>query len=44
MMVDKTVIEKINKSVVPTYSVGIELSLEDKYKNYYFDVERTINM
>lgn len=42
MMSDKTVVENIYKMVVPTSSIGIDLPLEDKYKNYYFSVEKML--
>jgi len=39
MLEDKKMIEAITKNVALLYPVGIKLSLNDKYKNYYYNVE-----
>ncbi|CAH1725990.1 unnamed protein product [Aphis gossypii] len=40
MMVDKKMIEIINNNVVHSYPTGVELSLSDKYKNFYFYMQK----
>lgn len=40
MLEDKKMIEAITKNVALLYPVGIKLSLSDKYKMFYFYVEK----
>jgi len=42
MLMDKETIETITKNVALSYSVGIELSLSDKYKNFYYYVDKYV--
>jgi len=44
MLEDKEMIEAITKNVVLSYPVGIELSLSDKYKNFYYNVEKYLSI
>jgi len=39
MLEDKKMIEAITKNVALLYPVGINLSLSDKYKHYYYNDE-----
>ncbi|XP_026822789.1 fatty acid synthase-like, partial [Rhopalosiphum maidis] len=40
MMVDKKMISIINNNIVHSYPIGVELSLSDKYKNFYFYMQK----
>jgi len=40
MLEDKKMIEAITKNVALLYPAGIKLSLSDKYKMFYFYVEK----
>lgn len=44
MLEDKKMIEVITKNVVLSYPIGIELSLSDKYKNFYFNIEKYLSI
>lgn len=39
MLEDKNLVEAITKNVTPLYPVGIELSLSEKYKHLYYNVD-----
>ncbi|XP_060835401.1 fatty acid synthase-like [Rhopalosiphum padi] len=41
---DKATIEAITKNVALKYPVGVELSLSDKYKHYYYNVEKYLSI
>jgi len=40
MIVDKETIYAITNNVVISYPLGIELSLIEKYNNFYFSLEK----
>lgn len=40
MLMDKETIEVTTKNIAYSYPVGVELSLSDKYNNYYFNVQK----
>lgn len=40
MILDKEIIQIINKETAICSSVGVELSLEDKYSNYHYYTEK----
>lgn len=42
MIVDKETIETLTNNIVLLYPVGIELSLSDKYKHFYFNTEKIL--
>ncbi|XP_029343545.1 fatty acid synthase [Acyrthosiphon pisum] len=43
MLEDKRTIDAITKNVTHLYPVGIELSLSEKYKNIYFNADKTFD-
>lgn len=44
MLEDKKMIEAIKNNAALLYPVGIELSLSDKYKMFYFYVEKCLQL
>jgi len=43
MLEDNNTIKSMTKNVAQLYPSGIELSLSDKYKHYYYYVEKILN-